>query len=132
MRRVRGKNTGLELQYRKALWAAGLRYRLNSRLFGKPDLVFVRDKVVVFVDGCFWHGCPIHGEIPKSNEAFWAEKILKNILRDAAVTHELTEMGWTVCRVWEHEIKLDLGSCVRQLYETIKKKRNDGTEIQSK
>jgi DNA mismatch endonuclease (patch repair protein) len=69
----------------------------------EADIVFLRAKVAVFVDGCFWHGCPIHGSAPKRNDAFWRDKILGNQVRDAETDSALAASGWKVVRVWEHE-----------------------------
>lgn len=80
-------------------------WRRNYVLTGKPDFVFPRCKLCLFVDGCFWHGCPIHGRVPKSRQYYWAPKISRNRSRDRRVTTELRDKGWTVLRVWEHELK---------------------------
>ncbi|WP_255251850.1 very short patch repair endonuclease [Nitrosomonas ureae] len=82
MSSVRGTNTKPELLLRKALWRRGLRYRLNSALPGKPDIVLARYKIAIFVDGCFWHSCPVHGSLPETNMPFWKNKIARNIERD--------------------------------------------------
>lgn len=119
MSRVRNRNTDIELIFRKALWTAGLRYRLDYKLTGKPDLVFVGKSLAVFVDGCYWHGCPEHGQIPKTNETFWREKIEKNIARDAAINDSLATAGWRVLRFWEHDIKLDLAKCVQKVKQVL-------------
>jgi DNA mismatch endonuclease (patch repair protein) len=119
MSRVRNKNTDIELTFRKALWTAGFRYRLNYKLIGKPDLVFVGKNLAVFVDGCYWHGCPQHGQIPKTNEAFWREKIERNMARDAAINDSLVTAGWQVLRFWEHDIKLDLAQCLQKVKQTL-------------
>jgi len=108
MSRIRGKNTKPEKLLRKALWAAGLRYRLHGRLPGKPDLVFSKAKVSIFIDGCFWHGCPQHGVRPKTNKKFWNKKIGGNKQRDVKVRNLLKAQGWVVVRFWEHEIKNDI------------------------
>jgi DNA mismatch endonuclease (patch repair protein) len=71
-----------------------------------PDFVFSSRRTVLFVDGCFWHGCPMHGTSPASNSRFWAEKFSRNRLRDRFVDRALCQLGWTVLRVWEHELKL--------------------------
>lgn len=112
MSQVKGRNTQLEVLLRKALWGQGLRYKIGSKLLGKPDLVFVGARVVVFVDGCFWHNCPIHGQRPKTNAEFWQKKLDKNRERDEFVTAELVRLGWTVVRFWEHEVKNDLDRCI--------------------
>ena len=77
----------------------------NWSLFGKPDFVFPKLKLAVFVDGCFWHGCPLHATQPKTNAAFWRKKISANRTRDRLVTRTLRRRGWRVLRVWEHELK---------------------------
>lgn len=105
MSRIRGSNTTPEIRVRKMLWASGLRYRLKSRLPGKPDIVFPTAKLAVFVDGCFWHGCPLHMKWPDRRAKFWRDKIGGNIKRDKQVTAQLEAMGWSVLRLWEHEVK---------------------------
>lgn len=112
MSRVKCRNTTPEIALRKALWADKIRYRLKSNLFGKPDLVFVGPRVAVFIDGCFWHGCPLHAQQPKTNIEFWNNKIKKNIERDAYVNTVLQNQGWHVVRCWQHEVKKDLHGCV--------------------
>ena len=79
-------------------------WRRNYELFGKPDFVFRKERVAVFVDGCFWHGCPVHGRIPKTNKKFWREKITRNMARDRKVSRTLRGLGWSVLRVWEHAL----------------------------
>ncbi len=79
-------------------------WRRRVVLSGKPDFVFARQRVAVFVDGCFWHGCPKHCRMPKGNRSYWAAKIGNNIARDALVTRRLRRAGWRVLRVWEHEL----------------------------
>ncbi len=105
--RVRQKDTDVELALRKELHAKGLRYRLHVPLLTKPrrvaDIVFSSAKVAVFVDGCFWHGCPEHASWPKSNAQFWREKIEANRARDADTDQRLQASGWQVVRVWAHE-----------------------------
>jgi DNA mismatch endonuclease (patch repair protein) len=107
MARVRQKGTDPELRLRSALHTMGLRYRLHVPLLKKPrrvaDIVFPTEKVAVFVDGCFWHGCPEHATWPKHNAVFWREKIKANRARDTDTNLRLRELGWTVIRVWAHE-----------------------------
>lgn len=115
MSRIRATNTKPELLLRKVVWAAGLRgYRLHAKLPGRPDLTFGRKRVVVFVDGCFWHSCPhcSDGRAPKSNTGYWTEKRHMNRERDKRRTAELTKEGWTVLRFWEHEVNRDPIACV--------------------
>lgn len=109
-----------ELTLRKALWQAGLRYRVHSKLPGTPDLAFPRSKVAVFVDGCFWHCCPLHGRKPKSNEQFWRIKLARNMARDREVDSQLAEAGWLPLRLWEHEVRETLGACVERVTEAVK------------
>jgi DNA mismatch endonuclease (patch repair protein) len=103
----RSRNTGIEIALRRTLHAAGLRYRVHRRplkgLRREADIVFGPARVAVFVDGCFWHGCPEHATWPKNNAAFWREKIEKNRTRDGNTDARLAEAGWVSVRVWEHE-----------------------------
>jgi len=108
MSRIRGKNTKPELLLRKGLWQSGLRYRIHVKLPGKPDIVFTRQRLVIFVDGCFWHGCPEHSVKPRTNSEFWNTKLSGNIERDKANDKKLTDLGWTVMRFWEHDVKKDI------------------------
>ena len=79
-------------------------WRRNQKVFGKPDFIFPKHKLAVYVDGCFWHGCPKHGTQPKGNAAFWRKKISRNQIRDRLVTRTLRKAGWRVLRIWEHEL----------------------------
>lgn len=117
MGQVRQTGTDIELRLRKALWSAGFRYHLRAArvLPGRPDIVFVTAKVAIFVDGCFWHGCPLHGTRPKSNAQFWREKIERNRERDRQVDCQLTQAGWSVVRLWQHEVQKDLEGCIRRI-----------------
>lgn len=103
-----GRDTRPEVALRSALHRAGLRFRKGLRIDVqgqrvRPDIVFTRIKVAVFVDGCFWHGCPEHGEMPASNREFWEAKIGRTRERDQQQTAALEAAGWRVLRVWEHE-----------------------------
>jgi len=103
MSAVKGRgNLSTELRMVALLRAAGITgWRRGVSLPGKPDFVFRAQKVAVFVDGCFWHGCPRHGRIPKTRVAFWSTKLTLNSARDSKVSRELRATGWTVLRVWE-------------------------------
>ena len=104
MSRIRGSDTTPELLLRQRLWSDGLRYRLKYKVpAGRPDLVFPGARVVVFMDGCFWHGCPDHYVRPSSRSTFWAQKLAENVERDQRQTRELEAAGWRVIRIWEHE-----------------------------
>jgi len=80
-------------------------WRRNFPLFGRPDFAFPGDRLLIFVDGCFWHGCSVHGQIPASNRQFWATKLAKNRARDRLVNRTLKSKGWRVLRLWQHEMK---------------------------
>lgn len=121
MSRIRGSDTGPEVRLRRALWQEGLRYRLKSKLPGKPDLVFPSSRVTVFVDGCFWHGCPEHAVKPETNTGFWVEKIDKNKARDVEVTEQLESAGWTVIRVWEHEVNGTVEASVERIRGVVRR-----------
>lgn len=103
MSRVRGKDTSPEISLRKALWSAGFRYRLNSQLPGKPDIVLSKYRVAIFVHGCFWHnhkGCP-KSKLPSTNKEFWENKISSNVTRDSRNIAELKKLEWRIAVVWE-------------------------------
>lgn len=119
MSRNRGQNTGPELRLRRALWRDGLRYRVRLALAGRPDIVFPGARVVIFVDGCFWHCCPQHGARPKTNGAFWRNKLRRNQERDREVTESLQTDGWTVIRVWEHQTREELPSVVAHISRVL-------------
>ena len=101
------RDTTPEMAIRRALWHAGLRYRVQYKVPGLPrrkvDIAFTRQKVVVQVDGCFWHGCPEHGTVPDRNSEWWRWKISRNQTRDADTDAKLSALGWRVIRIWEHE-----------------------------
>ena len=104
----RRKDTSPELAVRRRIHAAGLRYRVDFPADAadrrrRADIVFTRAKVVVFIDGCFWHGCPQHFIAPKSNADYWGPKIARNMERDRTSTARLSDAGWRVLRFWEHE-----------------------------
>jgi DNA mismatch endonuclease (patch repair protein) len=108
MRRNPRRDTGPELAVRSELHRRGLRFRkdLPLRVPGRvvrPDVVFTRARLAVFVDGCFWHRCPEHGNVPRANGGYWQPKLERNVARDRAVDAALGEAGWRVLRVWEHE-----------------------------
>src|SRR4051794_31349953 len=104
MSRIRGANTTPELIVRRGLWKCGLRYRLHAKTpGGKADIVVPSAKFALFIDGCFWHGCPEHYVRPGSRNEFWDAKLRENVDRDRRQTLKLDAEGWTVVRVWEHE-----------------------------
>ncbi|KAB8186766.1 DNA mismatch endonuclease Vsr [Microbispora catharanthi] len=107
MRSNKGRDTKPELALRRAVHALGLRYRVAIRpvksVRRTADIVFTKAKVAVFLDGCFWHGCPLHHTVAVTNAGFWAEKVRRTRERDAETDQLLKEAGWRVLRVWEHE-----------------------------
>jgi DNA mismatch endonuclease (patch repair protein) len=127
MARVKGSNTSPERILRAALWRSGLRYRLRARApVARPDVVFPGSKVAVFVDGCFWHGCPYHYSRPRTREEFWSNKLISNVERDRKQTLQLEAMGWRVVRVWEHEIFGDIESVVEAVSMAVQGKPSTG------
>lgn len=115
MARIRSRNTKPEIRLRQALWASGCRYRIHYDLPGCPDIVFVRSRLAVFIDGCFWHGCPMHYSAPRTRQTFWATKLRNNVLRDIAADDALASEEWRVLRVWEHEIVHKVENVVHQI-----------------
>jgi DNA mismatch endonuclease (patch repair protein) len=106
MSRIRAKNTIPETMIRRRLRAAGIKgYRIHTDLNGKPDIVFPRARLVIFVDGCFWHKCPTDYQEPSTRREFWIKKIGANVARDRVVNDILTGKGWKVLRFWEREVK---------------------------
>ncbi|MEV6895835.1 very short patch repair endonuclease [Amycolatopsis sp. NPDC051372] len=107
MSKQKSRDTGIEIALRKILHAAGFRYRVHRRpvkgVRREADLVFGPARVAVFVDGCFWHGCPDHATWPKNNADFWRTKIETNRRRDADTDTRLHDAGWLAVRIWEHE-----------------------------
>ena len=101
------RDTGPELAIRRLLHRTGLRYRVCYPVPGLPrrsiDIAFTRRKVAVFIDGCYWHGCPVHGQVPAANRDWWRQKLRINQIRDNDTTRHLESLGWNVLRFWEHE-----------------------------
>lgn len=107
MRANRRRDTGPERRLRSLLHARGLRFRVDYRVWGgrrapRPDIAFTRQKVAVFVDGCFWHSCPEHGRTPQVNSSYWGPKLARNAERDRLDDEALRAAGWQVTRIWEH------------------------------
>lgn len=123
MSKIKGVNTKPEVALRKFLWNLGYRYRIKSRLPGRPDLVFSLLRTVVFIDGCFWHKCPAHFVKPKTRTQFWMDKINSNVERDRRNNEELRLHGWQVIRVWEHEINESLEDAVARVVGALESQR---------
>lgn len=119
MSRQGRRDTLPEVAVRRLLHAAGLRYRVNVPVPGMRrrtiDIVFPRLKIAVFMDGCFWHGCPQHATQPKSNAEWWRTKLDKNMARDTETTEHLRAEGWTVLRFWEHEVPIEAARIVQEI-----------------
>lgn len=110
----------LENLVTKELWKRGVRFRKNVKsLFGKPDIAIQKYKIAIFIDSCFWHACPIHGNRPKSNQEYWDAKLARNKKRDSDVNQYYVERGWSVKRIWEHEIKEDLEKAIDDIIRFI-------------
>jgi len=113
MSRIRGTATAPEELLRKALWAAGFRYNRDTRIGRiRPDVVLPKHHIAIFLDGCFWHGCPEHYVRPRSGGGFWARKLVENVERDIAQTARLEAEGWRVLRFWEHAVFTELAGVV--------------------
>ena len=122
MSRIRSTGSTVELALRRALRSAGIRgYRVNpTTVVGRPDVVFTRWRVAVFVDGCFWHACPACFVPPSSNTDYWDAKIARNRARDSAVTAQLENAGWRVVRLWEHEVREDADEAAMRIHAVLK------------
>lgn len=127
MAKVRQKGTDAEVALRQEMHRIGLRYRADYEVLKKPrrvaDVVFPGRKIAVFVDGCFWHGCPEHASWPKRNAEFWREKIEANRLRDADTNERLRSLGWTVLRFWSHESPTEAARAVARVIATVDAQR---------
>lgn len=123
MQHIRSKDTEAEILLRKALWRKGFRYRKNVKdLPGKPDIVFTKHKIVIFVDGDFWHARGHEknpGEQIDTNKNYWITKLKRNVARDRYVNELLLEQGWLVLRFWESDIKNNLDNCVEEIMKYL-------------
>jgi DNA mismatch endonuclease, patch repair protein len=122
MSRIKGRgNRATELRLIEVFRVNGfIGWRRNARVFGRPDFVFPKLRVAVFVDGCFWHGCPKHGQVPASNRKFWKQKLEGNARRDRLVNETLKLHGWRTVRIWQHEFRKP-SALVRRLEKNIKR-----------
>lgn len=123
MQSVRGKgNRSTEGRIRHRLASSGLSgWHLHATgIIGKPDFAFPKERVAVFIDGCFWHGCKTCRNLPATNREFWAEKIRSNKLRDRIVTSRLRRDGWAIIRFWEHDVRLQANSCVSRIHSIVR------------
>jgi DNA mismatch endonuclease (patch repair protein) len=107
MAKVKGRENRLtELRLIEVFRERKIRgWRRRARVFGNPDFIFPQARLAIFVDGCFWHNCPLHGSVPASNQLFWMAKLRRNKMRDQLVNRELRRAGWSVLRIWQHELR---------------------------
>lgn len=135
MAKVKQKGTGAEIALRRELHRMGLRYRVNFIVIKKPrrvaDVAFPGLRIAVFIDGCFWHGCPKHATWPKQNAEFWRQKITTNRLRDADTNERLQSNGWQVLRFWEHESPIAAAKIISQSVITAKSVRHPNEQVES-
>ena len=125
MSRIKGKNTGPEVKLRKMLFAKGIRgYRIHYDLLGKPDIVFVKKKIVIFIDGCFWHKCPVCFQEPETRKEFWMKKIQSNVERDIRVNELLQIEGWKILRFWEHDMRKKPDEIVLKISEILERSKD--------
>jgi DNA mismatch endonuclease (patch repair protein) len=124
MKVQRRADTNPELRLRKRLHAKGLRYRVGVKVPGNRrrtiDIAFTKARVAIFVDGCFWHACPVHSVPVKNNSTWWAQKLQSNVTRDRSTDEMLRAQGWEVVRIWEHEDTLSAADLVEK---TVKSRR---------
>jgi len=120
MARQRRRDTAPEIELRRQLHALGLRFHVDAPLPGLPrrraDVLLTRAQIAVFVDGCFWHACPIHGTSPVANAGWWALKLEGNVARDRATNAHLESLGWSVLRFWEHDDLALAADAIRRLW----------------
>jgi DNA mismatch endonuclease (patch repair protein) len=123
MSRIRGRgNRNTELRLIEVFRQSGISgWRRNMPVFGRPDFVFPKQHVAVFVDGCFWHGCDKHYNVPKGNAEFWSRKLQQNRARDRLVNRTLRGRGWTVVRIWEHSLKKNASQIASRVKRAIGK-----------
>lgn len=114
----------LENEISKALWKNQIRYRRNvNSLYGKPDFAIKKYKTVIFIDSCFWHRCPLHGNMPQNNKDYWEQKLNRNITRDKEVTKYYVDKEWNILRLWEHEFKEDFDGAIQKIVVFINEQK---------
>lgn len=122
MSKVKSKDSKIEIDFRKAIWKAGFRYRKNpTKYFGKPDIVLPERKTAIFIDSCFWHGCKKHCRIPTVREKYWTAKIDRNIERDKETSKYYKKQGWKIFRIWEHDLLEKRDKIIKSVVADISK-----------
>ena len=120
--RSRGSRT-TEKRMRALLVSRKFRgWRMHPKILGSPDFAFFAERVLVFTDGCFWHGCPVCGHVPKSHRMYWKPKIERTVARDRLYSRSLRSQGWAVFRVWEHELSASADDVLERLRRVLKKR----------
>lgn len=121
MQRMPRERTGPEMLLRRELHRRGMRFRVNYKsLPGRPDIAFTRARLAIFVDGCFWHMCPLHSTMPKNNAEWWRRKLARNVERDREKDDLLLSLGWRVLHVWEHEDTVNAADSVEALWAHLR------------
>jgi DNA mismatch endonuclease (patch repair protein) len=125
MSQIKSKNTKPEKIIRKLLWQHGIKnYRIHYKLPGKPDIVFLKNRIAIFIDGCFWHKCPKCFRKPATRTTFWMKKIWNNLNRDRKNEEILKNSKWKIIRVWEHDIKKNPEKTVKKIMRLIQENSN--------
>ena len=125
MQAIKSSNTKIEIKVCKKLWNMGFRFRNNVKsLPGKPDIAIKKYKIVIFMDSCFWHKCPLHFIQPKSNINYWIPKIERNVERDKEINKYYKNNGWHLLRIWEHEIKKEFDETLLKIANFINQSKN--------
>jgi DNA mismatch endonuclease (patch repair protein) len=128
MASIKRRDTGPELVLRRELWRRGLRgYKVDAKLPGRPDIYYSKYRLCIFVDGCFWHACPIHYKGVSRNAGYWNPKIESNVARDRAINAALASSGMTVMRFWDHEIAESLPTVAGKIERYLKRSYDGAT-----
>ncbi|GAA2475677.1 very short patch repair endonuclease [Winogradskya humida] len=130
MKRMPRERTGPEMLLRRELHRRGMRFRANYKeLPGRPDIAFSRAKIAVFVDGCFWHMCPLHTTMPKNNAQWWSAKLTRNVERDREKDELLRMRGWQVFHAWEHEETTEVADRLQELWLSLRNSHSSPSAV---
>ncbi|MBS3092638.1 very short patch repair endonuclease [Candidatus Pacearchaeota archaeon] len=122
MSKIKGRNTSLELNFKKLI--RGLKLEYQPKIFGNPDFTSKKLKIAIFIDSCFWHKCPKHFRKPTANSIYWTQKINRNVERAKEVNNYLKKQDWKVVRLWEHDIKNNTKKALTKIQKIIQKRNN--------